>query len=352
VHFRLLALTVVAAPTLPGCGADPSDVGAGFAVRTEAIVKGEPSDAGDDAVAFVKAYPPDLDATHCTGTFVAGNLIVTALHCVSHHLVEALFSCNPDGTLEPQEPGGGILGAVVAPEMIEIRLGPTPGNDPDAIGARVFTTGSTQICRNDLAVILLDRDLDVEPRALRWDAPVEVGDTVTAIGYGATGLSGPISRFRREGLRVLASGPDSNDEPSRTAAPRTFMVGEGPCHGDSGGPAFAESSGALIGVYSLLTTGSCTALGVRNVFTKVAPFRDLLSDAFEAAGAEPLLEVLPEPPPPSEPRSNVDPLGGSGSRDEPSCACRLGPPRPASAEWLAGLAFFASVVVRRRRRAQ
>lgn len=346
MYCRLLVFGIAAASMLLACGADPTDAEDDYAVVSEAIAGGELSDAEDDAVVFVVSHQFDLPSTHCTGTLIATNLLVTALHCVSHYLVDALFRCNADGTLEPQDPGGGVLGAVVDPEMIEVRVGVTPSEDPDAFGARVFTTGSTQICRNDLALVLLDRELDREPRALRWDAPVPVGEAVTAIGYGATGVSGPIARFRRDGLRVLASGPDSNDEVSGTAAPRTFMVGQGPCHGDSGGPAVAESTGAIVGVYSLLTTDSCTALGTRNVFTKVAPFRDLLADAFEAAGAAPVVEVLPEPepdPPPETP-PGVDPLGGSGSRDDPGCACRFGPARPAGANGLL-VAILAALAV-------
>ena len=99
-------------------------------------------------------------------------------------------------------------------------------------------------------------------------------------------------------------GPTADGETERTAAPRTFVLNEGPCHGDSGGPSFDETTGALLGVYSVTAGSSCTGIGIRNVYTSLAPFSALALDAFVAAGAEPLLEDDGEtavPPPEPEP---------------------------------------------------
>jgi hypothetical protein len=104
----------------------------------------------------------------------------------------------------------------------------------------------------------------------------------------------------------------------------------------------------VVGVYSLLTTSTCSALGARNVFTKVAPFRDLLVEAFAAAGAEPVLEVVEEVPEPPAPTTD-DPLGGSGSRDDPSCACSSGSRMP-SVAWPLDAALCAGLAARRRAR--
>jgi hypothetical protein len=53
----------------------------------------------------------------------------------------------------------------------------------------------------------------------------------------------------------------------------------------------AESTGAVLGVYSLQRGNSCLAPGVRNQLVHVPPFHSLIDAAFAAAGCEPLLET-------------------------------------------------------------
>jgi hypothetical protein len=64
---------------------------------------------------------------------------------------------------------------------------------------------------------------------------------------------------------------------------RTFTVSEGPCEGDSGGPALAED-GELVGVFSSVASG-CTGSGATPKYTDVSYFESLVEKAFEAAEA-------------------------------------------------------------------
>jgi hypothetical protein len=57
----------------------------------------------------------------------------------------------------------------------------------------------------------------------------------------------------------------------------------------------AESTGALLGVYSLLEGTGCDDPNARHHFTHVPAFRQLIDEAFAAAGQEPLPEPAIEP---------------------------------------------------------
>jgi hypothetical protein len=264
-----------------------SDLGQG----SQAIVNGEASDSADDVALYVLTRVPG-GGVSCTGTLIAPNLVATALHCLTGVEV-GQFSCNPDGTVIAGSPGDGHVGALVDPSKVEVYFGAQPTTEPAAVGRRLLGTGSSQICRNDLAFVVLDRDLPGPIAAVRLSDPVRIGETVRVIGYGQTETSGSRGRFRRFARRIVDVGPDSESEPVRTAAPRTFVISEGPCHGDSGGPALSEETGALLGVYSLAAGPSCTGVAVRNVYTRFSSFESLTMAAFAEAGAEPVLENQP-----------------------------------------------------------
>lgn len=279
-----------------GTAGDTASLGA----LEQPIVNGQSSDTADDGVVHVFSSPPGLPPSFCTGTLIAPNLVATALHCVTFTEL-GFFSCAADGTVKPVNPGDGNVGALIPPERVEVYVGRELPEEPSALGARLLGTGSTQICRNDLAFIVLDRDLDAPVSAVRLSGGVRRNEPVRVLGYGETEVYGATSvRLARSGVAIVDVGPATDDEPIGTAAPRTFVVNEGPCHGDSGGPAFSEQTGALLGVYSLAAGPSCTSVGIRNVYTSLAPFSELALQAFEAAGAEPLLEER-EPEPESPP---------------------------------------------------
>lgn len=261
------------------------------------VVNGQSSDdASEDGVVYILSSPPGFSPSFCSGTLIAPNLVATALHCVTYTEL-GFFSCAADGTVEPVNPGDGNVGALAPPDRVEIFVGAQLPAEPSAVAARLLGTGSTQICRNDLAFIVLDRNLDAPVAPVRLSGEVRRNESVRVAGYGETEVSGATtSRHTRAGVRIVDVGPTTDGEPTGTAAPRTFVVNEGPCHGDSGGPAFSEETGALLGVYSLAAGPSCTGVGIRNVYTSLLPFSQLALQAFEAAGAEPLLEEAePEP---------------------------------------------------------
>jgi secreted trypsin-like serine protease len=207
------------------------------------------------------------------------------------------------------------------------------------VGKRLFGTGSTQACQGDLAFVVLDRDLALPTVSVRLDRMAAWQESVNVLGYGQT------KRVDHQGMRIIRQvevldvGPATTTEPTRTTAPRTFVVGNGPCKGDSGGPAFSLETGALLGVFSLNGAASCDAVGIRNVYTSVAPFSKLALDAYAAAGVEPNLENgLPVE---VEPRKSTE-VADSG--------CALAAPHSTTPWAFAALGLAVSGLVARRRR--
>lgn len=336
-----------AALVLVACGVQSQSSDDEFGTSVHAILGGEPSGAEEDGVVqIVGGTGLRMD---CSATLIAPDVIVTALHCVAE-FSSGDFACDSDGNLQTAPPNG-VLGATFAPEEIEIRVGSQVGEEPTAYAKKVFRSGAKDICKQDIAVIVLDRELDLPLSTVRLSRGTLRGERMRAVGYGINSNE-VAGRFSRSGLRVTDVGADMNGKEQGNAAPYTFVLTEGPCQGDSGGPAFSEETGAIVGVYSISGGADCAALGIRNIYTTLAPFEDLVLEAFEYAGREPLLEVggedadaggdADEPDQPSD----DDEDGGSGSRRESSCGFSASGSVPTSygaiaiAGMLAGLASY------------
>lgn len=342
--FRVSSLAVLALSFLAACGQAgfEGDSEADLGSTRQAMLDGELSDETFGGVLFLETRQANGDPLTCTGTLIAPNLLATALHCVTS---EALgeFSCQPDGTLSTT--GGaleGTLGPLVSPTSVKIYAGsPVQYGEPVAVGKRLLGTGSTQACQGDLAFVVLDRDLDLPTVSVRLDRMAVWQEDVNVLGYGQT------ERVDHQGMRIIRQvdvldvGPATTAEPTRTAAPRTFVVGHGPCKGDSGGPALALSTGALVGVFSLNTAESCDEVGIRNVYTSLSPFSKLTLEAYEAAGVEPNLENgLPVEPEPTK------------STKVAESGCALAAPHATTPWAFAALGLAVSGLVARRRRAR
>jgi hypothetical protein len=288
-----LALTAL----LAACG-DARETFAPVKQRA-AIVGGEPSPYGsdDDAVLLLRT---EVDAQElvCSAALVAPNLALTARHCVSH-LVRGAFSCTVRGELESLDPDAGVLGLHLPPETLEFHSGPADRRELVARGREVLSTLSETICVNDIALVVLDRELDLPILPLRVDGRANLAEEVTLLGYGLDdamyerGLvpSEDLERNRRDDLVISDVGPEAAED-ATSAPPRTIVL-EGPsgCLGDSGGPLLARDTRAVLGVYSVLAGSSCLQANVRHWFSHVPSFKLLVRDAFEAAGSEPVVET-------------------------------------------------------------
>lgn len=203
----------------------------------------------------------------CTGTLIAPDVILTARHCVSVTAESIVCPATLPQIVGPRPPSS-----------IRVLLGDDVRTATEvARGVAVVEPSGDALCDADIALVVLDQSIDVEPLAVSGSGVVP-GDHVTAIGYGRrTDGDPPGTKLLREHVEVLSgSGAE-------------FVVGEATCQGDSGGPALDEVTGEIVGVVSR-GGPSCDGNGAHNVYTRPEGFRPLIEralalSAWESAGA-------------------------------------------------------------------
>lgn len=269
-HVGCLAL----AGLLSAC-AGPEPLGE----RRLEVVGGTPTGEAHAGVLLVGSEVRNIGGSRVvklgSGTLVAPNLIATALHVVSVNPSNIPFTCDATGN-EVSGSKGSLLGATVSPEKVAVYGGPTVyggtgSAEPLAYGLEIVSTGSSTICENDLAFVILDRELSLPAVPVRRGDPIQRGEVLTAIGFGSDDPSASPTRTERD-VNVTAAGQWI----------RTFTVSEGPCEGDSGGPALSRE-GALAGVFSTVGV-DCTGPNAAAKYTDLSFFSKLVERAFEAGG--------------------------------------------------------------------
>ncbi len=301
--MRVLTIpTLLSAFTLLGCGAD-----APLGGQAAPIIDGVASTADEDAAVWVGILSPEgYPQGSCSGVLLAENVLLTARHCVSR-TADGGIACSKDG--KPIS-GGGVLSDYPV-ERLAVVIGTTMGRTTKAAarGKQLFTTGAKNLCNNDIALVVLDRKIaGAKIAKVRLDAPPVKGETMTAVGWGVSNVSRTNRRNRRADIPITSVGPISTG--TGAVGSGEFQIGEGICSGDSGGPAFATSTGAVLGVVSRGGNGApydpatdpawtqCVDTAdykTHNIYTRVDAFKDLVLQTFEAAGTEPWLEGGPDP---------------------------------------------------------
>ena len=266
-----------------------------------AIIHGTDSDASQDAVVLVMHYDAIQiggAAAGCSGTLLTPKLVLTARHCVA--TTDESAACDSAGN---PTFGGVVSGDHLASKLYAFVGTQRPdfltGLDRGARGVEIIDDAAKTLCNHDLALVLLDRALPGGKTApVRLEGGPRADETVRVVGWGVTDTSSnPQTRQQRGGVKVLAVGPGDHLGPSE------FKLGESGCAGDSGGPAFAESSGAVLGVLSRGGAGArgatpgdpAACLDAENVFTSAAAFKDLILGAYAKAGQDPWREGEPDP---------------------------------------------------------
>jgi MYXO-CTERM domain-containing protein len=267
----------------------------------EAIINGTTSPSSQDFVVLLAIEDSNGNLYECSGSLLAPNLVLTARHCVSQ-TADQPFSCDSSGN---GTSGGNVTGDFTPSSIYAFTGNTRPANlnGAAARGSKIFHDTATNLCNHDIGLVLLDNAIvnaDIIP--IRLDSEPAQGDAITAIGWGLTQSSAlPNVRQQRAGVDIVLVGPGTDNTGFQVAGSE-FEVGESICEGDSGGPAMT-STNAVTGVVSRGGNGtqynpndpaaSCTS--ATNVYTETAPFKDLILQAYTAAGQDPWYEGGPDP---------------------------------------------------------
>ena len=286
-----LAASALSLVTLAiGCSAPPQSSGESAGNSAEAIINGKNSDASQDAVVLIY----DTAGFACTGTLLAPNLVLTARHCVSN-IDEATAAQCADGAVTTD----------YTPSSLNIIVGakaPSSASAVAAKGKQIIHDASSNLCNHDMALIVLDTMIpDAKIAPIRLDSLPKAGETFTAVGWGVTTTTtSPSVRQQRTAIPIVAVAATAEGVGSTE-----FLTGEASCEGDSGGPALATKTGAVIGTVSRGGNGqqpnqnnpsnSCTGTDAQNIYSAPMGFKAVILQGYKAAGQDPWLEGQPDP---------------------------------------------------------
>ena len=345
----VVGVTCALAALTQACGA-PSPTGArdgdaATASVASPIIRGTDSDASQDAVVKIIQTVGQGRYT-CSGVLIAPNVVLTARHCVSELNDSANgIVCTVDG----KNNLGDRFTSTSAAADIAVVAGAAPSSADMAnavVGKKIFRSTDSSICRSDIAIVLLERAVrNAKIAPMRLDGPPVAGETITAVGWGVTEKTeSPATRQQRKGIPVVRVGPAAAaTQASGAVPPNFFEVGESICEGDSGGPAFATTTGAVIGLVSVggndvsdpsaPIASTCEGASARNTYFEISKAKDLILQALDEAGAKPWLEGTSGPPPTASTSGDggatlVD-AGAEPSVATASTGCRASPARTA-----------------------
>jgi MYXO-CTERM domain-containing protein len=350
-----------------GCSSEQTHVSGNAEL---AVIGGVPSPAERDAVIFIRVDKDSGTFSDCSGTLIAPDVVLTAKHCVAA-VQRDDFQCTGSGDLVATGDAG-VFGATFAPETISIYVGRERAAEPSARAKKVFAAETTQACRDDVALIVLDQGITgVAFPAVRRQRSTRVGEKVLLTGYGPDSTVEDQGRREVRDVRIADVGKDTDDIAATTPS-RSFVVpGNTVCFGDSGGPAFASDTGALVGVYSR-KTGDCYDRFTRNTYMLISEFPKVIEQALSYAGHDPVWEPTldanggsagaPSERPETAGAAGATPseasagAGGTApskrpkSSDHDGFKCAMGPAQSSpSSGWLMLGAALGFIVARRRR---
>ncbi len=195
-------------------------------------VEGVPDREADPAVVAVRIDGEGL----CTGALLAPDLLMTARRCVD--ALVANEACPSTSGPRPASSLHVLVGEDLATAVERAR------------GYQILEPSVTQICGDDVAIVVLDATIDDRvPLVVRATAPA-TGDHLRTVGFDAR------HEVVRDHVLVAAT------------SPAEFSLEEVPCLTSPGAAAIDETTGELVGVLSRSDPG-CEAPGGRTIYTRL-----------------------------------------------------------------------------------
>jgi hypothetical protein len=243
-------------------------------------------DNDDEAMKSVVAIKVGNGAVFelCTGALIGKNMILTARHCLSKNVTSTVV-CDEQG----KSGNGDHVSDDVPIDSVSVYTGanPTFSQKANALAKQIVHADGSVLCNKDIAVLIVDRDLDLPLAPIRVGKGISAGENIRSVGYGKNDAKLPTgTRIRRDAVSVLAVGKAVSASKTPLGS-HEFEVGISTCQGDSGGPAISEDTGAVIGVVS--RGGECTD-DFGHIYTSTGGEAALLQQAFDIAGGSPVLE--------------------------------------------------------------
>ncbi len=177
------------------------------------------------------------------GTVIGKSTVLTAAHCLQGFEVEKMMFVLGDNYQYPYKPGGGPFAAASATY-------PDGSTEPFKFNPKTY--------EDDIGLLYLRDPIQAVNATLyglapTWDDILNKHQSLLFVGFGFNKIAGDLvgMGIKREGSWVI------DTVNNRTIA---FAVeGLNTCHGDSGGPAFVETPGALL-LAAVTSTGddACT----------------------------------------------------------------------------------------------
>ncbi|MCX6107805.1 MAG: serine protease [Proteobacteria bacterium] len=221
----------------------------------------------------------------CGGTYLGGNVVLTAAHCVANLSGQVYASIGVASADAAQKaPFAKVVGVVVHPDW---------GHVGDRDG--------------DVALLFLDKAATGLPSVpgieLDRVGVLGSGETLTAIGFGTISSIGVVmpGDLRQTDLQPVAL----NDCRSKSAFYKALSErqmcaagttdGQDTCNGDSGGPLIAKRGGKAVLVGIISFGDGCGQRLKPGVYARVAAFSKWIDDTIAADKAEPAVLSGGEP---------------------------------------------------------
>jgi secreted trypsin-like serine protease len=233
-----------------GCGSQaPTAAGTGEPTgSTSAPIQGGTDDTTHTFAVgiLVEINPSQGEVAFCSGALLAPNLVATARHCAAN-ISSTQIDCS-----------SASFGSDFATSSIHVTTDSQITASSNFIGvSKIITPQPTAVCGNDLALLILDRNIQLPEYVTPVLTPPMTDHStystkVTAIGYGVstpTDMTGSTAGVRRikEDIPLQCIPNDTsftNCFPAYQGqmTAQEFMSGDGTCEGDSGSSAYEQTS--------------------------------------------------------------------------------------------------------------